>query len=278
MHKIIKQTLPPFIFSFFKKVYNHKFTKKKFKKLFINKPEWIKIKNNSLKDCYIFVPKKSLAESMFENSHDNFLLKYISENDIVFDVGAHIGSNSMFFAKKVGPNGKVLSFEPNVFNVKAFEKNLEKNEDLKKIIQIHNLALSNEKGEANFIFTDDIYGGSSSGSFIESADTTYPKEGYEGEKGFERTKTKIETLDKIIEETNIIPDVIKIDVEGAEYLVLEGAKNLLSKEKPLLLIEIHSIFNMFKICKILNEINYSTEIINKEPDGRCFIISKFNKS
>lgn len=51
---------------------------------------------------------------------------------------------------------------------------------------------------------------------------------------------KLLTVDKICENTNFIPDLIKIDVEGAELLVLKGIKEILKKSRPKLFIEVHS--------------------------------------
>ena len=50
------------------------------------------------------------------------ILKFINEEDIVFDVGANIGCFSVPFAKKVGPNGKVYAFEPQPFINKLLKK------------------------------------------------------------------------------------------------------------------------------------------------------------
>ena len=47
------------------------------------------------------------------------------------------------------------------------------------------------------------------------------------------------TLDKFFEEEEILPDVIKIDVEGAEFQVLTGMRNILSNKRPILFLEIH---------------------------------------
>ena len=72
-----------------------------------------------------------------------------------------------------------------------------------------------------------------------------------------------------------MPSIIKIDVEGAESLVLEGAVELLSKYKPLLLIEVNNITQMFYVQKRLLKIGYNLEILDKEHTSlsRCFIIA-----
>jgi hypothetical protein len=77
-----------------------------------------------------------------------------------------------------------------------------------------------------------------------------------------------------------IPSVIKIDVEGAEKLVLEGSLNLLLEYKPILLIEVHNITMMFYVQKILCELGYNSEILDSDNSSlsRCFIIAKHMRS
>ena len=64
---------------------------------------------------------------------------------------------------------------------------------------------------------------------------------------------------------------MKIDVEGAEYLVLEGGTGLLEKYRPTLLIEIHSVLNMKNVSKILAKYNYAFEVLKEDRKSRCFI-------
>ncbi len=280
LYTFIKLITPPFVFNLITGNSLYPLLKSTINKILPNKYEanWKTIQNGELKGREVFVANNSPIDEMFENIHDDFMYKYISKDQVVFDIGGHIGSNAMFFAQIVGESGKVLSFEPNPFNVAAFEKNLERNPDLKVRIQICNLALSDKKGEEEFLFTDNVEGGTSSGSFIENADTIWPKKDYEEKAGFKKMQVKTDTLDNFIAEKNIRPDVLKIDVEGAEYLVLEGAQKTIAETRPLLLIEIHSIFNMFKVTEILSQNEYVSEIIKKESDGRCFLICRSKKN
>ena len=70
------------------------------------------------------------------------------------------------------------------------------------------------------------------------------------------------------------PDILKIDVEGAEFLVLSGAKNILLNKKPTIFLEIHSMRNMFNVVSFLSALSYKLEILEEEPDGRVFIEAK----
>lgn len=120
--------------------------------------------------------------------------------------------------------------------------------------------------------SEDIESGRSSGGFIDTADTIWDREAFR-QRGFTETKVKTVPLDLFKEELGIpeAPDVIKIDVEGAEYLVLLGAKNTLLSKKPIIFLEIHSMLNMFNVVSLLSSMSYDLKILNQESDGRCFI-------
>ena len=90
-------------------------------------------------------------------------------------------------------------------------------------------------------------------------------------------KVKTRSLDSLYESGKInAPNLMKIDIEGAEYLALRGAKKIINKFKPILLMEIHSIFNMLEIGKMMTEWQYTTKLLHEEKDGRCFLVANYN--
>jgi FkbM family methyltransferase len=213
---------------------------------------------------------------MVKGNYDQFFSNYLSKLDLkgknVYEIGAHIGYHAMQFAQLVGKAGEVHAFEPNIFNRKRFQLNLTKNEDLNKIIRIHDVAVSDKEGEIEFNFSSNVDDGKSSGSFISGAHTPYQGDFYESI-GFQKVVVKAISIDNFhtLIGTESAPYLIKIDVEGAENFVLQGAVNVIEKFKPIILIEIHSIFNMYKTCEFFNAKNYKVELLQEESDGRCFI-------
>jgi FkbM family methyltransferase len=239
-------------------------------------PTWNVVTGGILKGRKIFIYETGVWKDMLNGDYDKFFIEYLQtlnlEGKVVFDIGAHFGYSAMCFAQLTGPTGKVVAFEPNVFNKKRFEYFLTENTDLGKIISIHDVAISNKTGEEDFNFNDNLDDGTSSGSFIDSSHTFYEKDSYEKNLGYRKVTTKTISLDSLKDiGVTEIPYLIKIDIEGAEYLALEGAKQLLRQHKPILLIEIHSIFNMLKVGQILHEFNYKITLLKEEKDGRCFI-------
>ena len=113
--------------------------------------------------------------------------------------------------------------------------------------------------------------GRSSGNFLGKADTYFDRTTYI-EKNFSAIKVPTITIDELLKELgNIRPDFIKLDVEGAEYLALLGAKGTLEQLRPIMYIEIHSMKNMFKVTKLLTSMRYETDIAYIEPNGVCYL-------
>ena len=149
----------------------------------------------------------------------------VQQDDYIFDIGAFIGTHSILLSNLVGDNGKVYSFEPDTRAFKILKNNLKLNE-LNNVI-IEKMGISNKSGESKLNL---IKGG---GKALSSLLYTNKEENPE----YEIIKTS--TLDEYCEINNIIPNGMKIDVEGAEKLVIEGAQELIKKYSPWILLEFH---------------------------------------
>ena len=154
-----------------------------------------------------------------------------------YDIGANIGIYSLYYAKT--QQGKVFSFEPSAFNMRQLAKNISINNLTNRIIIVSN-PLSNQTGEAVFINGNSDEGGSSSAFGVNF--------GFDGNPIDSEVEYSLIgfTLDDLFK-TNVIksePGLIKIDVDGIEHLILEGAENILaSKNLKSIFIEINDNFN-----------------------------------
>lgn len=145
----------------------------------------------------------------------------LQHNSNCIDIGCHKGEilDSII---TLCPNGKHIGFEP----LPDFFKNLELRYQNNKDIKILPFALSNDVGESEFVFvkTNPAYSGIRQRKYDSPNEKT------------EKIKVKKDTLDN-----SIPPDIpiqlIKIDVEGGEYEVLEGARNTIQKWKPYIIFE-----------------------------------------
>jgi len=154
--------------------------------------------------------------------------------DVVFDIGAYVGDTALWFSKAVGPQGKVYAFEPEPRNFEKLKANLERNK-VTNVIPMQ-LALSKTEGEMQV--------SSAAGSSVITQTGT-------------GKSVKVTTIDKFVE-ANILPrvDFIKMDVEGHESKVLEGAHETIQAFKPsLALSAYHRGDDLIKLPKFLLQLN-----------------------
>ncbi len=157
----------------------------------------------------------------------SFFLNELRDDDVVWDIGASYGIYSLFTSKKIS-TGKVFSFEPEIQTYKLLKKNIQLN-NCQNIIPLC-FALSNADGRGYLHLSNSANVGTH--SLVARDDFPVSKNG----------KTVIiHTGDSVVQNgVACLPNVVKIDVEGAEINVLEGMKEILSTPKlRLVQIELH---------------------------------------
>jgi FkbM family methyltransferase len=137
----------------------------------------------------------------------------VKENDIVFDIGAHIGFFS-YFALQKGAK-EVYAFEPNPYVFEILKKHAEMWSDKIKPFEI---ALYSSNGFQELLIPNPL-----------TLESTLVLKKIGGEK----VKVKTMTLDSFVKEYNVERvDFIKIDAEGSEREIIKGAKETIKRFKP----------------------------------------------
>lgn len=191
----------------------------------------------------------------YEHEERVFFEEVVKKGRVVFDVGAHCGFYTLLSSELVGPSGKVFAFEPLPRNIKYLKEHININ-GVKNVIVVE-AAVSDCEGES---FFDLSAGGSSS-------------QGKLDEKGVFRVKTI--SLDRFIESGFAPnPDYIKIDAEGAEFLVLSGAKRILQKNHPTIFLSTHNKDVRFQCEKLLKGYGYRLNMLRR-PLSDDLIIADF---
>ena len=196
-----------------------------------------------------FIPK-----IMEMTEEEKFLVDLDLKGQTVFDVGAFIGLFTMFFARVVGKDGKVVAFEPNPSLCNKIKENLLLNNFGN--VEVKQLALGREKKREILAFPSMIPG---VGSIEE-----HEKVRILQQKRARTVEIEVDTVDNLVTAKKIPrPDFVKIDVQGAELDVLIGMSNALKMCKPKILVEVHSIpyinwriKNLQRIVKFLMENGY----------------------
>lgn len=159
----------------------------------------------------------------WEPDETSFFISRLREGDTVLDIGANIGWFSLVAAKHVGPNGCVHAFEPRPETAKMLARTLSMN-NLRKIISLWEYALADTAGDLSLTWGRNTE--NPGGSHIAYGDMP----------DHETVTIRAVRLDDLLPE--VTPDVIKIDVEGAEPMVFAGAENALLRGRPVILSEI----------------------------------------
>jgi FkbM family methyltransferase len=212
---------------------------------------------------------------MAEGSYDRHLFERLvpskCSGSVFWDVGTHFGYHLLSFAALAGQSGEVHGFEPNPANRERLALNLGRNPDLSSRVSMHAVAIADRPGEMNFVFSDQIEQGDSSCSYLAGVVPPREENYYSG---FKRQTVAVETLDAFIEKPGIRPpNVLKIDVEGAEALVLNGARKVLQEHRPLILMEVHNIQVMVAVSRTLFECGYEVGLVDDPhaSTSRCFV-------
>jgi FkbM family methyltransferase len=178
---------------------------------------WLGKKKDDIKDML-------KRDEKWEPHIEAQIKKYTKPGSIAIDIGAHIGTQTIIMAREVGEQGKVIAFEPQLKFFRELFMNLELNKapnvyyfwgaisDKPGIIQLPNL-----RDSCEVVSLLDV------------------------EAGYSGMDAPTGTLDSL-ELKNV--SLIKIDVDGMEDIVLEGIKNTILSNKPIIIIEIQGGYSI----------------------------------
>jgi FkbM family methyltransferase len=176
-------------------------------------------------------------------------LRIINKGDLVLEIGGHIGYFSTYFAYLVGESGSVHVFEPSPDNLNYLRKNVKLLPiQLNSIVNVINKGVGSIKETIDF-YIDPITG--QNNSFLKDFEGFNENKKFQADESAQTEVIKVDVirLDDYVFEKGILPNFIKIDVEGFEWEVLKGFKDSIFKFKPILMVEIQNheveIFNFF---------------------------------
>jgi FkbM family methyltransferase len=181
---------------------------------------------------------------------------------IAYDIGAHVGYMTLALTKTVSKEGVVFAFDP-IPNNQALIKKLVYLNNLDGKVRIVPLALGDTIGKQRMVIGEP--------SLMNHLEIASPGKIMNGRPTI---NVAISTLDSfVLVRSNPPPDLIKIDVEGAEAMVIEGGLQTLQRFSPKLLLEIHGPGNADKTYELLHGLDYewrylkragSEKILNKQ--------------
>lgn len=188
------------------------------------------IKGSSINGCWL---------GTYEFNKQILFEKYVNPGMVVYDIGANAGFYTLLSAILTGSNGKVFAFEPVPQNIFYIKKHLGLNKITNTVVV--EKAVSEKTSKLKF----DLSSNPSMGHFSEDGE-------------FE-----VETisLDEFTKQGNPPPDLIKMDIEGAEFDALNGAQEILKTKKPIIFLATHGNEVKKNCLELLQKMNYKIEII-----------------
>lgn len=163
----------------------------------------------------------------FEVSERRFLQWFLKPGMTVLDIGAHHGFYTMLAARMVGPTGRIISFEPSHRDRKRLLAHLRLNHILDRV-SVFPIALGRETAESTLYV---VVGRDTGCNSLRPPAVTEPTQA---------VQVSVTSLDTFLAQQNVVRvDFIKMDVEGAELGVVQGAEELLGRRyRPVILAEL----------------------------------------
>lgn len=171
----------------------------------------------------------TLLGDSFENAELQFVKRFLQPGMTVLDIGANQGYYTLLSSRKVGPHGKVLAFEPSPREMRHLKLHLRLNRCAN--VETSSSALGAATGAAELHV---VLGTESGCNSLRPPDVSQPT-------GL--VPVSVERLDDVLKARGVNRvDFIKVDVEGAELSVLQGARELFHRTpRPVILAEVQDL-------------------------------------
>jgi FkbM family methyltransferase len=183
-------------------------------------------------------------EADYEPETFRFFHDHLKPGDTVLDIGGHIGLFAVVTARLVGSEGRVFSFEPTPFTRNVLQEVVDLN-DCSDLVEVRPEAVSSKSGETTFFDT---------GNEISNANSLVKTD---------RSKVEIKvpliSVDDLVRSRGLSVNCLKIDVEGAELDVLAGARDTITRQRPVARLGLHPSFieqngqSLAEIWQLLSE-------------------------
>jgi len=201
-----------------------------------------------------WVPKSANPGQLmgrYEPEQEQVLVDLFKRSNVFWDVGAHVGWYSILAAKFI-KQGHIYCFEPSPDNIQYIRRHIDINE--LNNISLLEYALSSSVGTHAF-----------------NPNKQQGKLSSEG-----RLVVKTQTADQLIsEKPEMTPDLLKIDIEGAEMEFLKGANTLLTNHKPTLLLSAHGYQKRDACIEYLEKLDYQIKhIVSNTQDGDYVMLAQ----
>lgn len=174
----------------------------------------------------------------YERPKQERFVRHVRPGDVVYDLGANVGFYTLLASRAAGPHGRVVAFEPVPRNLDFLRRHIELNRCDNVVVR------PTAVGAADGTATFDADGDPSMGRLSEGGGLT----------------VRVEGLDSLLHRGELPPpDLMKVDVEGAEASVFRGAQRLISRYRPVIFLATHGTAARAECLDLLAAHGYSVD-------------------
>lgn len=188
----------------------------------------------------------------YEGGTNRALERYVRPGDVVIEAGANMGSETVLLSRMVGDAGHVYGFEPNPYTYERLSMNVAINE--LKNVSIYDLAIGEKDGEVSFnIYPKGFCNPGMSSKYMSTPQT-------------KKITVPQRTLDSFVAEKGISRvNFLKMDIQGAEMDLLNGADGLLERDRPTIFMEALREYNdITQLYNRMKKYGYKIYLIDDE--------------
>jgi FkbM family methyltransferase len=194
----------------------------------------------------------SFALGTSERAVQSALCAALARGDVVYDIGANVGFITLLAASRVGPSGHVYAFEPHPSNVIALRRNIARNRF--ENVTVVPAAVTGRSGPVALAVASE--------PFWNRLSRLPPRTG-------DRPAITVagSCVDDLVAAGDVaLPDVVKIDVEGAEVEVLRGMATTIASSLPTIICELHGTAT--EVRSLLERSGFDVRPIEQPATGR----------
>lgn len=182
-------------------------------------------------------------------------VRMVKKGHVVFDIGANAGYYTVLSARLAGPQGRVIAFEPAVRNLAYLYRHV----TLNRLTNVTIVPAACSHAMALAFFS-------------QGPNCATGHLGAENERQGDPVVTV--SVDDVAQQLDLLPDIVKIDVEGAEMNVLQGMQATLQKAKPAVLLSVHSEALRHQCLEYLKAFGYTSSALDwKNTDPKEFLLT-----
>jgi FkbM family methyltransferase len=166
----------------------------------------------------------AMATGHYEPNETDFVRASVKRGQRVVDVGANVGYFTTMFGRLVGSTGSVHAFEPVSDTFRKLSAAVTRN-GLAHIVQLHHAAVGRTSGTVEIAYDENA---------LNTGGAHIIKDGGRSQV-FRRETVNCVRIDDVLDQAPV--HFVKMDIEGAEYMALEGADRMFNESRPQLMIE-----------------------------------------